>query len=530
MNVPVFAAAAAVAAMLGFADGAHAKTLVHCSFASPDGFNASLVTGTATSDVTRQIQNGLVEFELGTTNIVPALAESWEISPDGTVYTFHLRKGIKFHTTANFIPTRNFNADDVLYSWNRMWRADHPDHVLGGGSYETFVSNNLPELLKSIDKVDDYTVRFVLNRPEAPFLATITHPFAAIQSAEYAEAMRQAGTPDKIDHEPVGTGPFVFVDYQKDSAVRLNAFDEYWDGRPKIDTLIFAITPDAAVRLAKLNAGECHVAALPNPSDLQEMRQDPNIRVLEEVGLNVGYLAFNTEKEPFTNRTVRQALNMAVDKQAIVDAIFQGSGTVAKNPIPPAQWGYNDNVKDYPYDPEAAKKLIVEAGFPNGFETDLWAMPVARPYNPNARRMAEMLQVDFAKVGVMADIVTYVWGEYLKRSQLGEHQMLLLGWTSDNGDPDNMLNVLLGCTAAKDGANRARWCYKPYDELMVRAKTATSVAERTKLYEEAQLIAKEEAPWIPIAHAVVFVATRKEVVNYKLDPFGGQYYHQVDLQ
>jgi dipeptide transport system substrate-binding protein len=337
MNVPVFAPAAAITAMLGFADGAHAKTLVHCSFASPDGFNASLVTGTATSDVTRQVQNRLVEFEPGTTDIVPALAESWEISPDGTVYTFHLRKGVKFHTTANFTPTRDFDAGDVLYSWHRMWRADHPDHMLGGGSYETFASNDLPELLKSIDKVDDDTVRFVLNRPEAPFLATITHPFAAIQSAEYAGAMRQAGTPDKIDHEPVGTGPFVFVDYLKDATIRLNAFNGHWDGRPKIDALIFAITPDAAVRLAKLKAGECHVAALPNPSDLQAMRQDPNIRVLEQVGLNVGYLAFNTQKDPYKDKRVRRALNMAVDKQAIVDAIFQGSGTVAKNPIPPAQ-------------------------------------------------------------------------------------------------------------------------------------------------------------------------------------------------
>ncbi|HEX6013192.1 MAG TPA: ABC transporter substrate-binding protein [Geminicoccaceae bacterium] len=530
MKVRLLAAAAGIAVTLGVTDGPHAKTLVHCSFASPDGFNASLVTGTATSDVTRQVQNRLVEFELGTTNIVPALAESWEISSNGAVYTFNLRQGVKFHTTKNFTPSREFNADDVLYSWNRMWKAGHPDHMLGGGTYETFTSNNLPELLKSIDKIDDHTVRFVLNRPEAPFIAMLTDAFAATLSAEYAEAMRQAGTPEKIDHEPVGTGPFVFVDYQKDSTIRLNAFDDYWNGRPKIDTLIFAITPDAAVRYAKLKAGECHVAALPNPADLEAMRQDPNIRLIEEGGLNVGYLAFNTGKEPYTNKKVRQALNMAVDKQAIVDAVFQGSGMVAKNPIPPAQWSYNDNVKDYPYDPEPAKKLLAEAGYPDGFETDLWAMPVARPYNPNARRMAEMLQTDFAAVGVKADIVSYEWGEYMRRSQAGEHEMLLLGWTSDNGDPDNMLNVLLGCAAAKDGANRARWCHKPYDDLMIEAKVATSVAERTRLYEEAQLIAKEEAPWIPIAHSIVFVPVRKEVVNYKVDPFGAQYYHQVDLR
>jgi dipeptide transport system substrate-binding protein len=510
----------------GIADG---KTLVHCAFASPDGFNASLVTGTSTSDIARQTQNRLVEFELGTTKLVPALAESWKISDDGTVYTFKLRKGVKFHITKTFTPTRDFNADDVLYSWNRMWKTDHPDHALGGGHYETFTSNNFPALLKTIEKVDDHTVRFILNQSEAPFLATITQPFASVLSAEYARKMREAGTPEKIDHEPVGTGPFRWVDYRKDVAVRLEAFPGHWAGRPALDVLIFAITPDAAVRYAKLKAGECHVAVLPNPADLELMRKDPDLRVLQEGGLNVGYLAFNTEKEPFTNKKVRQALNMAVSKRSIVDAIFQGSGTVAKNAIPPAIWSYNDAVQDYAFDPERAKKLLAEAGYPNGFESDLWAMPVQRPYNPNARRMAEMLQQDFAKVGVRVKIVTFEWGEYLRRSQRGEHQMLLLGWTSDNGDPDNMLNVLLGCGAAKDGANRARWCYKPYDDLVTKAKRLPDQAERTTLYKQAQVLAKEEAPWVPIAHSIVFVPVRKEVVNYKVDPFGGQYYHRVDL-
>jgi dipeptide transport system substrate-binding protein len=524
------AATAAVFMIVSAAGSTDAKTLVHCSFASPDGFNASLVTGTATSDVTRQIQNRLVEFEVGTTNIVPALAESWDISEDGIVYTFYLRRGIKFHTTPSFTPSREFNVDDVLYSLNRMWDPNHPDHMLGGGTYETFKSNNFPDLIKAIEKVDDYILRIELNRPEAPFLATITLPFAAILSAEYADKMRAAGTSELVDQKPVGTGAFVFVEYQPDSAVRLEAFDDYWDGRPKIDTLIFAITPDAAVRYAKLKAGECHVAVLPNLADLEQMRRDPDIRILEESGLNVGYLAFNTEKEPFTNKLVRQALNMAVDKKSIVEAVFQGAGTVAKNPIPPAQWGYNDNVKDYTYDPQAAKRLLAEAGYPDGFKADLWAMPVARPYNPNARRMAEMLQADFEAIGVEAPIVSYEWGEYLSRSQSGEHEMFLLGWTSDNGDPDNMLNVLLGCAAAKDGANRARWCHKPYDDLMVRAKVATDPAERTRLYEEAQVIAKEEAPWVPIAHSVVFVPVRAEVLGYTVDPFGGQYYHKVDLR
>ncbi|MEE8204333.1 MAG: ABC transporter substrate-binding protein, partial [Alphaproteobacteria bacterium] len=267
----------------------------------------------------------------------------------------------------------------------------------------------------------------------------------------------------------------------------------------------------------------------PNPADLKAMEADPDINLMRQEGLNVGYLAFNTEKKPFDDRRVRQALNYAINKQAIIDAVYLGAGKAAKNPIPPTMWSYNDAVKDYPYDPAKAKALLAEAGYPNGFETDIWAMPVQRPYNPNARRMAEMMQADLAKVGVKAEIVTFEWGEYLKRSKLGEHQMILLGWTGDNGDPDNFMYVLLGCAAAK-GANRARWCYKPFDDLLVEAKQTTDVAKRTELYRKAQVIFKEEAPWFTIAHSVVFMPLRKEVIGYKVDPLGGHVFYGVDLK
>ena len=269
---------------------------------------------------------------------------------------------------------------------------------------------------------------------------------------------------------------------------------------------------------------------IPNPADLDAIRANPEVKLLQQEGLNVGYLAFNTEKKPFDDKRVRQALNMAINKQAILDAVFQGSGKVAKNPIPPTIWSYNDAVKDYPYDPEAAKKLLAEAGLANGFKTNIWAMPVQRPYNPNARRMAELIQADWAKVGVQAEIVTYEWGEYLKRSKEGEHDTVLLGWTGDNGDPDNFLYVLLGCAAAKDGTNRARWCYKPFDDLLVKAKETSDVGERTKLYEQAQVIFKEEAPWVTIAHSVVYVPVAKQVVDYKIDPLGAHIFYGVDLE
>jgi dipeptide transport system substrate-binding protein len=505
-----------------------AKTLVYCSEGSPEGFTPALYTAGTTFDASsRQMFNRLVEFERGSTKIVPALAESWSVSPDGMAYTFKLRKGVKFHTTKHFTPSRDFNADDVLFSFDRQRNESHPYHKVGG-QYEYFVAMDMANLIKDLEKVDDYTVRFLLNQPEAPFIANLAMDFASIHSAEYAD--KTSGTMEAFDQNPVGTGPFQLVAYQKDAVIRYKAHPDYWAGKAPIDNLVFAITPDNSVRYQKLKAGECHVMPYPNPADLDAMRQDSAINLMEQEGLNVGYLAFNTEKKPFDDRRVRQALNMAVNKDAIIDAVFQGAGKKAKNPIPPTIWSYNDDVVDYTYNPDEAKKLLAEAGYPNGFETDIWAMPVQRPYNPNARRMAELLQADFAKVGVTAKIVSFEWGEYLKRSKQGEHQTVLLGWTGDNGDPDNFLYVLLGCEAAKDSANRARWCDKEFDQLLRDAKQTSDVAKRTALYKQAQMVFKSEAPWVTIAHSVVFKPIRKEVVDFRIDPFGGHVFYGVDLK
>jgi dipeptide transport system substrate-binding protein len=321
------------------------------------------------------------------------------------------------------------------------------------------------------------------------------------------------------------------VQYQKDAIIRYKAFPDYWAGKAKIDDLIFSITPDASVRWAKLQKGECHVMPYPNPADLEAIKKDPNVQILEQAGLNVGYLAYQTTKKPFDDVRVRKAVNMAINKKAIVDAVFLGSGVPAKNPIPPSMWSYNDNVKEDEYNPDAAKKLLAEAGYPNGLETDLWAMPVQRPYNPNARRIAELMQADLAKIGVKAEIKSFEWGEYRKRAQAGEHQMAQLGWTGDNGDPDNFLHTLLGCASAQSasGSNIAKWCHKPFDDLVTKAKVTTDQAERTKLYEQAQMIFKEQAPWFTVAHAVQLKPVRKEVVDFKLSPFGRHTFYGVDI-
>jgi len=509
-----------------------AKTLVYCSEGSPENFYPGVNTTGTSFDASEQIYSRIVEFERGGTQVVPSLAEKWDISADGTVYTFHLRKGVKWHSNKNFKPTRDMNADDVVFMFERQWKEDNPYFKVTSPNHSYFSDMGMPKLLKSVEKVDDYTVRVTLNQPEAPFLASLAMMFASVQSKEYADAMLKAGTPEKIDQEPIGTGPFYLVQYQKDALIRYKAFPEYFRGKAKIDDLVFSITPDASVRWAKLQKGECHVMPYPNPADLEAMKKDPNITLLDQPGLNVGYLAYNTTKKPFDDVRVRKAMNMAINKKAIIDAVYLDTGIAAKNPIPPSMWSYNDAVKDDPYDPEGAKKLLAEAGYPNGFETDLWAMPVQRPYNPNARRIAELMQADLAKIGVKAEIKSFEWGEYRKRAQAGEHQMAQLGWTGDNGDPDNFLHTLLGCASAQSnsGSNIAKFCHKPFDDLVVKAKTTSDQNERAELYKQAQVIFKEQAPWFTIAHAVQLKPVRKEVVDFKLSPFGRHTFYGVDIQ
>lgn len=507
------------------------KTFVYCSEASPSYLSPVLGTDGATIDASGQAMfNGLTTFERGTTNVIPALAEKWDVSEDGKTYVFHLRKGVKFHSNKDFKPTRDFNADDVVFSFNRQLDPNHPYHKVSGGSYEYFIGMDMQNIIDKVEKVDDYTVKISLKVPNAPFLANLAMDFASIYSAQYADAMAKAKTPEKLDSAPIGTGPFEFVSYQKDSAVRYKAFENYWQGKAKIDRLVFSITPDASVRYAKLQKGECHAAPYPNPADIAKLKADSNITLLTKPGLNVGYLNFNVQKAPFDNVKVRQALNYAVNKDAIIESVYQGAGQVAKNPIPPTMWSYNDEVKDYAYDPEKAKALLKEAGFENGFETDLWAMPVSRPYNPNARRMAELVQSDWEKVGVKAKIVSYEWGEYLKRMRAGDHQTGMMGWTGDNGDPDNFLNTLLSCAAVESGSNYANFCHKEFNDLVTKAAQVTDPAERTALYQQAQLVFKEQAPWITIAHSTTYFPVRKEVKGYVIDPFGLHNFYAVELE
>ena len=298
----------------------------------------------------------------------------------------------------------------------------------------------------------------------------------------------------------------------------------------KIDKLVFAITPSPSVRFQKLKAGECHLVSYPAPADLEAMRTSEDIVLMEQAGFNVGYLAMNVNKPPFDNLKVRQAVNHALNRESYIKAIYLGNAQVAKNPMPPTIWSYNTDVQDYDYNVDKAKELLKEAGFENGFETDLWTLPVSRPYIPSGKQLGEMMQADLKAAGINANLISYDWPTYLAKSKNGEHKMLQLGWTGDNGDPDNFLYTLLSCAAKEGGSNRAGWCFEPFEKLVKAAKEATDINTRTSNYMQAQVVFKQQAPWVTIAHSTVYRALRNNVKNYKMEPLGRDIFEHLHLE
>jgi dipeptide transport system substrate-binding protein len=525
---------AAVSTLLGLAVlttlPAAAKTLVFCSEGTPETLNPQLaVTGTA-MDAAHPMFNTLVEYGVGTTTIRPALAESWTISPDGRTYTFRLREGVPFHSSDVFVPTRPMNAEDVVFSIERQWKADHPFHQPVGGSFDYFHDTGMVDLLEAVEAVDARTVRFRLSRPEAPFLADLALPFAAILSAEYADTLRRIERPELLDTRPIGTGPYMLADYRPDVALRYRVFPSYWRGRQAIDTLVFSITPSPTARLAKLQGGECHISAFPTPEDADTIRADADLRLYTAQGLNVGYLAMNTTRPPFDDIRVRRALNFAVDKASIIASVYGATGTEATNPMPPTMWGYNPDVPPFAHDLAEARRLMTEAGLTKGIALELWYPPVNRPYLPDGRRVAELVASDLGRIGIEVELKTMPWAEYRQAMQDGAFSLALFGWFADIGDPDNFLHTLLGCPAARTGGNNvARWCNPAYNALVTEAKVTPDVERRSALYEEAQLIFHDDVPWVPIAHANFMVATRAEVTGFTIDPLGYHIVENVDI-
>ena len=355
---------------------------------------------------------------------------------------------------------------------------------------------------------------------------------------------------------PSGTGPFKFVEWVKDDHITLVKNQDYWRTPAKLDQLIFKVIPDPSARLLALEVGEVQGIEYPNPADFDRIRSNSDLILMSEPGMNVGYLAMNTgygyvdankngvrdstEKwvktpgyfEPLTKVEVRQAINHAIDKAAITKNIYLGTATPAVNGMPPFMLGYNGKVKDYDYNPAKAKMLLTQAGYPKGFEVTLHVMPVSRPYMFDPPKIGEAIQSYLAAVGIRVKFYQIDWGTYLQETEAGKHQMCLLGWTGDNGDPDNFMNVLYGANAASIGSagNYAFYKDAKTQELLSKALQTYDIAERSKYYQEAQQRIHDDAGWVYLAHAKQSLVFRKNIRGYKMHPTSRKFFYPVWIE
>lgn len=456
--------------------------------------------------VNANIFEGLVRFHEDTTEVEPALALSWEQSQDGKEWTFHLRRGVFFHDGTPF------NAEAVVFSFLRQIDPKHPFYRKDFANSDTF------EYVKSVQAVDEYSVRITLEKLFAPFLYNLAEPTAALIISP--TALRKWG--NDAEKHPVGTGVFKFEAWIPGDRIILTKNKNYWGTSPYLDGLVFKTIINNKNRLLELKTGGIHGMDGIDPWAVKKIEIDRDLQLENITGLNVGYLAMNTEKPPFDNLKVRQAVNHAINKPNLVKLLYQNLAMPAKNPMPPGIWGYNDAIQDYEYDPARAKLLLKEAGYENGFETTLWTMPVPRPYMPQPDKIAKAVTGNLAAVGIYAKIVTPDWATYIQKTSNGEHDMCLSGAIAGNGDPYNFLYILFDKdNAVKPQAeNLAFFKHDKLHEILIKAQQISKKSERIRLYQEAQEIIHNEAPWVPLAHARQVIAHRKEVHGIVQHPTG----------
>lgn len=495
--------------------------LVYCAEANPVSFNPQVTTTGSTIDIiANQLYDRLISIDPITAEFKSELATDWKISKDGKSVTFTLRKGVKFHTTAYFTPSRDFNADDVIFTFSRLFDVYNPYHFVGDANYPYFQSVGIDQLIRQIVRVSDYQVRFELFNAESSFLANMATDFAVVLSREYAMQLKQREQVNLFDQYPVGTGPYIYKEYRRDHLVRYYRNPDYWKHPVILEQLVYDITPNGTTRIAKMLTKECDVTAHPSSAQLSILAQRDDIKVQKETNLNVGYWAFNTQRPPFDDLRVRQALAHAIDIEKIMQAVYYGNGIRAQSLLPPTSWAYQAQPKLPGFNPDLAKKLLIEAGFPNGFNMTIWAMPVSRIYNPNARKMAELMQSDLRKIGVNVSIVEYEWNTFIQRIGEHRHDSVLLGWAADTPDPDNFFSPLISCTAAFSGKNPANWCNPEFDLLLTQALDTTDLAKRKIYYQQVQAMLIRELPLLPLAHGMRFQASSADVEGIPLGPFG----------
>ncbi len=512
-----------------FGSYASSSVLIYCSEASPDYFNPQLSISGAAFDASVLLYDRLIDFDLKKENIKPKLAKRWTLSKDKKTYTFYLRKGVSFSPQGKFKPSRFFSADDVLFTFNRQRDSSHPYYQINGGGYKFFKSLNLQNLIVDIKKINQHTVQFVLKEETPLFIQYLTMEFASVLSKEYGDWLLKRKQMKKIDFKPVGTGPFVFKKYVKGSLIRYERNNKYFLGQPSLEKIVFSITPDPSVRFQKIKRKECHLIAKPQPIDIPLMKKYKNIKVIQSVTYNVAYLAMNTNHPILKKTKVRKAIAHALNRRLYIEAIYKGMAELAHTPLPPNLWGYNKNIKSPEYNIQKAKKLLKDSGYEKGFHIELWTLPISRPYNPNGKKMGELMQADLKKIGVHAKLLTYDWPTYIAKSSRGEHALIQSGWTADMGDPSNFLQILLSCQSVSAGSNLARWCNKNYDKLINQAMKSYNRNNAKRLYQKAQVLFNKELPFLPLVHAYNFTALSPKVKGYVLPLFGSEKFYHLSL-
>lgn len=510
---------------LSFGSAAFAKktTFIYGKSQPAIWLDPGVVDEGGSSSVCTQMFESLVTYEPGGTKIIPELAESWEFSEDGKLLTFHLRKNVKFHDGTPM------NADAVVFSLARQHFNDHPFHQYGPWKYyetsgfkDVYKDGKLKKegIIKDIRKVDDYTVEIELTKPDAPIMVNFTLYFTSIVSPTAAEKYGA-----DFRKNPVGTGPFKFVEWVKDDHVMLVKNEDYWGEPAGVDRLIFKVYPDGTARSLALEKGEVDMIDPPDADNLKKLAANDDINIMAKPGLTMGYLCMNVERPPFNNVLVRQAVNHAINKDQIIKAVFGKLGSVATGPVPPSLWGLNRDLEPYDYNPAKAKELLKKAGVAEGTSFELFALPVARPYNPNGKKVAEILQAQFKAVGLNAKIVTYEIGTYWDKVDAGEFDMCMTGWSGEP-DPNDFLFRLF----TPGYLNSARWNNEEYNKLVSDARTVMDVEKRTELYEKAQVILHEEAPIVMLAYGVLTSPMRNYVKGHVIYPSNKLQLHHVRIE
>lgn len=467
--------------------------------------------------VTHQIYDTLLEYKPGGTEVQASLATEWSASADGLEWTIKLRQGVKFHDGSEF------DAEAVKLNFDRWRDTKHPGHKGGDFAYYQYMFGGFDDksVIKEVQVVDKHTVKFVLRQIQASFLQDLAMDSFAIASPK---AIKE--DPESLKTKPVGTGPFIFESWAKGDKIVLKANKEYWGGAPKLEQLIFRSIPDNNARLVALRADELDIMDGIDPAFLPVIKDTGKFDIAERPAMNVGYLAFNMDKKPFDDVRIRRAINHAINRDELNRAFYGGLGTPSVSPLPPAVWGHNPDVPKYEFSVEKGRKLMEEAGYSKDkpLKTQLWVMPVPRPYMPQPEKIGVAIQTYLREIYIDAEIVTMEWGTYLDKTGVGEHTMALLGWTGDNGDPDNFLYVLLDKDQAKgpDAGNIAFYKSDAVHDLLIKARTTTDQAKRTQLYKEAQKLIQEDAPWASLMHAKVPIAVRKGITGYVPSPMGSE--------